>query len=316
MEQIMQLDDHTLQTPFGILGAVRSFEQYATGELKSAILGDENVILTHAGELTPYYTETMRRKFKPSVEFHKNGLVKAVSLEEQQEVSTPIGELPAELITFYKSGELCRVFPLDGKVTGYWTEADEREQNIPLHFDLDFVEFTAMLNAICFYPSGDIKSISLFPGETITIHDIAVRNGFALYESGSLASIEPAVPTEIQTPIGIINAFDGEAMGIHADENSLCFYEDGSLKSVKTMNDHVLVTRRDGSQKLYKQETIQGLPEEEATLLPLTIHFHEDGVSFGEEEWVYLYEGTKFYMKNQKGGCMGSCHGCSGCSIG
>lgn len=313
MNTMMQLDDKTLQTPFGILGAVRSFERYPSGELKSAILGDENVILTHAGELTPYYTETPRRKYKPSVEFFKSGLVKAVSLEEQQEVRTPIGELPAELITFYESGELCRVFPLDGKVTGYWTEADEAEENIPLTFDLGFVQFTAKLSAICFYPSGDIKSITLFPGETITVGEVNVRHGLALYESGALSSLEPATPTMVPTPIGTLTAFDSEAIGVHADENSLHFYEDGSIKSLKTMTNTITVTCGDGSKKTYTQEPIPGLPEEETAFLPLTVHFHENGVSFNREEVHYPYDTIKFHIKGKKLTCLGSCHGCSGC---
>jgi hypothetical protein len=67
-------------------------------------------------QLIPFYGEdSLRRKYKASVTFYGNRALKAVSLDAQQEVLTPIGEMPAELVTFYDTGELKRVFPLDGK---------------------------------------------------------------------------------------------------------------------------------------------------------------------------------------------------------
>ena len=33
--------------------------------------------------------------------------------------------MDAELVTFHADGSLRRVFPLNGKLSGYWTEADE-----------------------------------------------------------------------------------------------------------------------------------------------------------------------------------------------
>ena len=86
---------------------------------------------------------------------------------------------------------------------------------------------------ICFYKSGDIRSITLFPNEVINVStkygDIGVKNGFSLYESGLLKSIEPAVPTIIKTPIGDITAYDVNSIGINADSNSIEFDEEGRI---------------------------------------------------------------------------------------
>ena len=238
------------ETSFGVLGAVTSFSCYETGELKGVKLGDKNMVLTHAGELIPFYTETPRRKNKESLTFHKNGLIKAIALEEQQEIMTPIGEFPAELVTFYESGELSRFFPLDGQISGFWSEKDEKELNIPFSFEFEFGAFTASLVGISFYKSGDIKSITLFPGEIININSPAgnlnAKTGFSLYENGGIKNIEPATPSPVKTPIGVLTAFDTQAVGISADDCSLKFDEDGRIISLINISDTIFVQSENG----------------------------------------------------------------------
>jgi hypothetical protein len=167
------------------------------------------------------------------VEFYKDSMVKAIALNEVQEIQTPIGEFPAELVTFFETGELKRFFPLDGKIGGMWSEQEEKALAIPLSFDLPFASFSAIISGVAFYKSGNIRSITLFPGETVRIStkygEIITRNGFSLYESGNLESLEPAVPTVIKTPTGTLNAFDRDAVGVSADVNSLVFDEEGEV---------------------------------------------------------------------------------------
>jgi len=197
MKNFVELEGRHIQTPFGVFAGISSLSTYSTGELLGLSLREPNVILTHAGELVPFYTETPRRKNKFAVEYYKNGMLKAVAMEEQQEVLTPIGELPAELITFYDSGEVLRVFPLDGKISGYWSEEEERALHIPLSFEFDFAKFTARIDSICFYQSGSIRSITLFPGERITVQtdmgEVESNAGFSLNEDGSLKSLAPSL---------------------------------------------------------------------------------------------------------------------------
>jgi hypothetical protein len=287
------MSDKMLLTPYGAFSGITTAEYYSDGSPKELRLDEKNMIVTHAGELVPYYGEdTPRRKYKASVSFHKNGMIKAVSLEEQQEVITPIGELPAELVTFYDTGELKRVFPLDGKISGFWSEDDERELNIPLSFEFDFTDFTALLSGICFYKSGDIRSITLFPKEEITVSipiivgregainrdklPIAVRHGFSVYESGELQSVEPAAPVKLKTAIGTLNAYNVSAVGINADSNSLVFDKEGRISSLITSSDKIVVIEKSGAMFMFSPEVINDEDEEIKITVPLTVSFDYD----------------------------------------
>ena len=321
MQNMMVLDNGHIQTAYGIFGNVISHEKYETGELRSLRLTDMNVLLTHAGELIPAYSETERRKFKPSVEFHRNGMVKAVSLEEQQDIETPIGELPAELLTFYDSGELSRVFPLDGKISGFWSEDDERNLQIPFHFDLGFTEFTALLNAISFYKDGAIRSITLYPDEIILVTTsygpILVRNGVSLYPDGELESIEPSEPITLATPIGRITAYDTEAVGITADSNSLCFDPKGKLISLTTSMHRIAVQTIDEKFIWYAPTVFRPSPDEDTEILRgLLIEFTGNGVRFNKEERVHIIADSGFtILPFSAGGSSCSPADCASCKV-
>jgi hypothetical protein len=301
-------------------------DYYPDGGVKSLRLEEKNVILTHAGELIPSYGEdSPRRKYKPSVSFHENGMIRSVSLEEQQEVMTPIGEFPAELVTFYDTGELKRVFPLDGKISGYWSEEDERQLGISFSFEFDFAAFRAMLVGLCFYKSGAVRSVTLFPGEEIDVSPnpgltIRVRTGFSLAEDGTLTSLEPAAPTKINSPIGSLLAFDAGAAGVHADSNSLQFDALGRVTGLKTSGDRILVCRLgDGALISFAPQEVQGDDEEEGSvLLPLTLRFDyeeeivsildvdgtEHRFSFRDDYIVKTFDTCGFH------GCSGDCSSC------
>jgi hypothetical protein len=253
MQNYMKIDDFHLQTSFGIFGGVTDYQCYPQGELASIRLSERNMVVTEAGELVPAYSETPRRKNIPSVEFDRSGLVNTVALEEQQEIQTPIGELPVEKVKFYDTGELHRVFILDGQISGFWTEEEERELNIPLSFDLGFCTFQAMINSLCFYKDGAIKSITLFPGESVSIHtsvgEVETSVGLSLFPDGKLESIEPQYPVLLDTLIGRMTAFDSEQIGLNADSNSLVFYEDGRVKELTTCDDYIYVQTESGEMK-------------------------------------------------------------------
>lgn len=316
-----------LQTPYGIFGGVNTTGYYPDGKIQSICLEEQNVILTHAGELIPYYgEETLRRKHKASVTFHRNGMIKAVALEEQQEVLTPIGMMPAELITFYNTGEVCRAFPLDGKLSGFWSEEDERVLNIPLSFELDFATFTAMLSGISFFKSGQIRSITLFPGETVDVitaryGTIPARNGFALDVNGLLESLEPAIPTPIQTPIGALSAYDVTAAGICADTNSLRFDKQGRVVSLTTSGSQVLI-RREGNGENHHFVPMEIDSDDSDTvsqILPLNIQFDYDcqiTTITGPGNIGKTFMFTDHYLIFSKTGPRGeiSCNDCSACN--
>jgi hypothetical protein len=269
-----------LQTPYGVFGGVTTTEFYPDGNIQGICLEEQNVIITHAGELIPYYgEETLRRKHKASVTFHPNGMIKAVALEEQQEVLTPIGELPAELITFYETGEVCRVFPLDGKISGFWSEEDERALGFPLSFDFGFTAFSALVSGICFYKSGCVRSVTLFPKETIKVLTaryglIPVRQGFSLFDDGTLESLEPAAPVKIETPVGVLAAYNANAHGINADSNSLSFDREGQVSHLMTSSDKITIQiKGNRSHYAYTPRTVSLMENDGDIILPLGIYF-------------------------------------------
>lgn len=240
------MNESTLRIPYGILSGVATASSYPDGQPRDIILREKNVVVTHVGDLIPWYdADSPRRKYKSSLSFHPNGLIKSVSLQEQQEIQTPIGELPAELVTFYDTGELKRCFVLDGQISGFWSIADERKLNVPLRFAFPFATFQSMISGICFFQSGSIRSLTLYPGEEISVKvsalgDFPVRNGFSLYETGELRSLEPAFPVAVETPIGTLHAYDAQAVGISADSGSLLLDERGRLSSLTSTTDRIL----------------------------------------------------------------------------
>lgn len=323
MKNYMVLDEEHIQMPFGILGGVAALGCYPTGELESVRLSEKNVIMTSAGDLVPAYTENMRRKNKPSVEFDRQGLVKSVALETQQEVMTPIGELPAELVKFYDTGEMHRVFILDGQLSGFWTVKDEREKNIPLTFDLGFCRFSAMINGICFYKSGEIKSITLFPKEQVTVStplgDVVTGIGLSLYESGNLESVEPEEKVIVQTPIGALTAWDPDQNGLNADSNSLLFTEDGKIQVLTTCDNEIYVQTEDGSMQVFRPEVKQHpLYDNQLTVKGLKIRFDHDTECVEIKENIFKIRDCGFtiepYLQPQAHCTPADCASCSLCN--
>jgi len=294
------LDDKTIQLPSGVFAGVESYACYPDGELEGIRLSEKNMLITHAGELIPAYTETHRRKVKYSVEFYKNGMIKAAALDEQQEIQTPIGEFPAELVTFFETGELKRFFPLDGKISGLWSEQEEKSLAIPFTFDLSFTKFTAVITGVGFYKDGNIRSITLFPGEKIAVQtkygEIMARNGFSLHESGELESLEPSEGAQIKTPIGVIAAFDPNAVGINADSNSLAFDKSGRVTALVTVSNRVAVQTEDGHSLMFApRKVVNPLDDETMITEGLAITFdYTNGITNG------YTNGTVTFTENDK----------------
>jgi hypothetical protein len=318
------LENNAIQLASGVLAGVESYSCYPDGELLGVKLAAKNTLSTTAGELVPAYTETHRRKNKYSVEFYQSGMIKKIALNEIQEVQTPLGELPAELVMFFETGELKRVFPLDGKIGGRWSEQEEKTLAIPLSFELPFTAFTAIIGGIAFYRSGVIRSITLFPGETIpiatTYGKIMARNGFSLYESGKLESLEPSAPMVIQTPIGAITAFDPNALGINADINSLAFDEDGKIIALTTVHNRIAAQTADGQLLQFAPREVVNPLDDESMItegLKISFDYDTDTVQFaeGENHTILLISGCAFTITAHSASTlMCSPADCAGCS--
>jgi hypothetical protein len=199
-----------------------------------------------------------------------------------------MGTLSAERLSFYENGHIQRLFPLNGKISGYWTEADEYALAKPISFQLGVGDFAAKIISLCFYESGTLKSLTMWPQEAIEIKSpdglVKVRFGFSLYESGTLKSFEPDFPEPLHTPAGIVLAFDINAHGINCDENSVNYTPNGKLRSLITSNNGFMVTGSDGKkfvQPLMKPSLLNPeiiIPE------PMTVVFHENKMEIIQEE--------------------------------
>lgn len=315
--------DGIIQTPYGVFAGVTATQSDADGMLTGLYLGEKNMLVTHAGELIPAYGEiTARRRQKPSVTFHTNGMIKSVALEACQEIQTPIGELPCERVTFYETGEIRRVFPMDGQISGFWSESDEKALGIPLSFKFDFTEFTAYISAVSFYRDGSIRSITLFGDEKIQLKTRfgahTVRHGFSLYEEGGLRTFEPAVPTVFKTPIGSIAAYDPNANGINADSGSVMLDKLGELEGLCTVSQKIAVVS--GGETQFIAPAVTPLPMDAGTALtPLSLRFdtRANCVTLTSDiSCTVPLEGSVFTIlpfAGDTGGCDPSA--CAGCSI-
>lgn len=311
-----------LRTKYGLLQGISTVEYHSSGAVKSCILNQPNELITPYGTFIPQYTnDGDRRKYRNSLSFHENGVIKSIALENQSNVETRFGTFPAELITFYETGILKRLFPLNGKITGFWTEENEYDLAPLFEFKFSFAEFQNKVINLHFYETGRIKSLTLWPKEkvevTTSVGKIVTRTGFSLYPNGALKSIEPQTPLPVDTPIGTIKAFDLTAIGIHADQNSLTFYEDGRLKSLTTSSHLIEILSSEGVTTLIKPSLAPNMFNPELmSLRPYTLQFLEDGFTVNGDSF-YSYENNTFNVQpfsfKMGEGCT-DCSSCSACS--
>jgi hypothetical protein len=265
----------------GLKGITR-FTTYDVGDLKDCQFEEYNLIHTKYGDFVPQYGNPgFRKKQLAALSFYKNGKVKNISLEQQTEISTPIGIFPAELVTFFEDGSINSLFPLNGQISGFWSEEEEGKLAQKFHFSFPFGDFCAKIIGLRFYPDGRVRSLILWPNERIIIDTPAgkmpVRIGFKLFEDGSIESVEPAEPFLIETPIGSINAYDADALGIDADRNSVCFDDRGRLTSLSTF-DIITVRKKSGQKEIIFPKLRPGLTDD-FEKVPIKLIFDGDTVS-------------------------------------
>lgn len=249
---------------------------------------EECIIETSIGELTPIYLiEDHGRKKLTPVKFHKNGSVKSVSLQTPYTVKTGIGEIKAELITFYPDGSLCRIFPLNGKLSGYWGETDEYKlaESVEIPTGIGTLK-TKPIN-YQFYSTGSLKSMTLWPGERISVKtpegELKIRKGLSFFKDGSIQSCEPAEPLQVSTPIGKIRAFDPLPEGMDGNRNSLVFNESGEVCSLTTTLDSIRTVDNLGLKTVFSPHLKESLcSDKDFVTQPLKIGFDEQMVIFSK----------------------------------
>lgn len=308
-------------TKYGVIKGIVSSDFYSEGTLRECKLNEYSQIATKYGVLVPQYTEDeARRKYINSLTFYRNGNIKSIALQEISKIITNQGSFSAELVTFYEDENIKRIFPFNGKITGYWTEENEYELCPEFEFGFEFAEFKKKVIGIQFYESEAIKSITFWPKDLIDIqapfYSSEVRIGLSLYENGKIKSCEPSKPTLVKTPIGDIAAYDVNALAINGDNNSLCFNEDGTIKSMITSTDKIEVVDEAGHKFVFETGFKPNLFNNNIMdIVPVNIDFDGDKVIFNKnEENQYEISRNIFDIQNLAKKITKGCNDCSNCT--
>jgi hypothetical protein len=271
---------NSIITPYGKIVGIEFRTLYSNGKTDGCLVSSPNILKTPYGELVPQYeSEDMGRRPVKPLYFYKKGSIKSIALQTQTMVSTPVGHVPAELITFHESGSIKRVFPLDGKLTGFWTSKNELTLAESLTIDSPLGSITAKFIGLQFYESGSLKSITLWPGQQLTVMTpagkITLRTGIAFYENGKIRSLELANAIEVPTIIGPLTAYDNEPRGIHGDLNSLQFGPEGNVEGLSTTTDALTVIDHDGQERRFTPGIKDNLcGAERKVVVPMKIRFN------------------------------------------
>ncbi len=295
----------TVTTAYGPLPVAGRPDRHPDGGVRALSLAGPAALETSIGRLVPQYSiDDSRRMHQPPLTFHENGQVRSLPLESRTVVETPVGPLPAELVTFHDNGAVARVFPLNGKLSGYWTEADEANLAEVLRLETPLGPIAAKFVAIAFDAGGALRSLTLWPGEEVTVRTPAgnapVRLGVSFHPGGALRSVEPARPLETPTPLGPIWAFDPDAVGISGDENSLGFSPAGEVTRIATVRTSLAARLADGTRLELApavRDSLCGDGDREIT--PLVLEIGPDTVtarhgSLGRPRAVLARAGTAF----------------------
>lgn len=292
-----------IEIKYGTLNNAYIVGYYSTAEVEGYKLEEESELNILGYKLIPLYGyPELRRKEFPSVKVYKSGNIKSISLNESTSITTKIGVFEVEKITFYEDGPINRIFLLDGKLSGYWSEDDEYNLAKTHKFNFEFASFEAKAISLNFYKTEELKSITLWPKERVKLnlgdYNIIGRIGISLYKSGKLKSCEPFRAITINTIIGPIEAYDINAIGIHGDDNSLEFYEDGKVKSLITSTNIITIHTLEGGTIIHSPRKVRIYSNSEVMdTITLAIEFRDDKVII-DDKYEYNIQENKFEIKN------------------
>lgn len=293
-----------ITTKYGTLYDCYNIANHKNGQIAECICQKESPLNINGTILYPYYGENERRKLSPSIKFYDDGSVKSIYLEKQTMIDSPWGSLPAELITFYQNGSLCRLFPLNGKISGYWTETSEIKLLAKMPFTFFGGEFTARPMCFHFYESGSLKSLTLQSSERVSLNTpvgkLKIKCGFSLYEDGSICSTEPAAAQYVSTPIGMVHAFSPDSVDVSADSGSLTFTKEGAVSSLETISSIRAVDKQGHDLKIVPLKTMHPLNEKAVLIHPLKLEFTGEKVTIthsGQEKYSLPLAATSFTIE-------------------
>lgn len=264
----------------------------------------EIALKTSVGDLVPVYhvEDHGRMKLVPVKKFD-SGNIRSLQLQEGTKIETSLGYIKAEFLTFYETGELQRLFPLNGKLSGYWTESNEYNLAKELSITVNNNTITAKIIAINFYKSGAVKSLTFWPKERVELltnsGNILIKNGISFYENGNVKSYEPLTPINIDTQVGAVESFDPSPIGITGDRNSLMFNEAGEIVKFSTITNSISVLDTMGNKQLFNPNRIPSRCSENSFIIePLKVEIDQEKVRFihGHKELKRVSINSKFLV--------------------
>jgi hypothetical protein len=277
-----------ISTKYGLIKDYLNLKMHSSDHPASILLTGYTEFETPYGTLVPQYeVEDLGRKEHKYILFHSNGTVRKVPLQNPQHIETKYGTIVSEMLLFYNNGTLKKLFPLTGKLSGYWSEGNEAALAEDLSLALPSGDITAKVISLGFFKTGSIRSITLWPGEIISVNtpagNIEARTGISFYEEGRVKSLEPLLPTPVDTPIGTMEAFDNDPDGVSGDINSLNFDPEGKVTSLYTTSSKVIVTIDSDTEETYRPTEQESLCSSSVKVaVPLKIEFIGDKVRFNQ----------------------------------
>lgn len=312
-----------VETKYGWIKDITFDEYYPTGNIKRCVVRQKNEINLACGALFPQYQDDAERKrLSKSLAFYENGSLEKIILQDITPIATKLGSIPAEMVSFYENGAIRRIFPSFGTISAFWTEEDEKIFSPEISLDFPFGTFHGKVINFMFYKTGELRSVTLWPKDSLMIDTPAgileTRIGFSLYLDGKIRSLEPRAPVQVKTLIGVVPAYDPDAIGIDGDKNSLCFARDGSVESLLTSGASVTVMRN--QQRVGKYEPSSRKSDYFGgtfALEPMKISFNGNCVHFGkrknEKTTEYSTEECEFLIEPFSGeGFRNTCEECDG----
>ncbi len=247
---------------------------------------EKTSIKTSVGNLIPVYKveDHGRMKLTP-VKFDKYGNIKSLQLQDPVNIKTSIGSIKTEFLTFYPDGKIRRVFPLNGKLSGYWSQENEYQLAPEMEIKTGLGVINVKPIYLHFYESGKLKSITFWPKERVSLNYmdsiINIKTGISFYESGALKSYEPAEELSVNTQIGSIRALDPDPLGINGEKNSLSYSEKGEVLTLSTIANAITVTESSGKMIQFTPKLIRSRCNDNIFVInPLLIEFKDDYVIF------------------------------------
>lgn len=281
----------TVTTKYGILQGMTRAKYHANGNLERCTLVQPNRITLPSGVFVPQYEDQYaddrrRKQLTKSLTFYEDGTIASMVLQDATAVTTGVGRVRAEMINFHENGTIKRIFPVYGTISAFWTEADEHHASPELALELPTGTFNGKIINLAFYPTREFKSITLWQGDFVVLQTpvgaVRTRIGFCLYRDGSVKSVEPDSALKVDTPIGVIPAFDPDALGMDGGNNSLVFAQDGSIESLFTSRTQVAVTHGENERTVHAPTLRLGHFADVTVADPMKISFSNGCVRFGE----------------------------------